>query len=336
MSQGLRIATFNLESLDEGPRTAAPLDQRLAVLRPQLLRLEADVLCLQEVNAQRPSGGGPRALFALDRLLEGTPYAGYRRFAGGGVGELGALSDIHNLVILSRFPFRSARALRHGLVAPPSYRPATARPPAEAAEPVEWDRPVLAVELELPGGHGLHLVNLHLRATLAAPVAGQKESTFTWKSVEGWAEGFFLATLKRAGQALEVRLLVDRVFDDEPDALVAVLGDFNAEESETPLRTLRGDTEDTGNGLLARRSLVPLERTLPESRRFSVLHHGRRVMLDHVLVSRALLGRFRHLEAHNETVGDELVAAAGVTRGTESYHAPLVAEFTLPGESGSR
>jgi endonuclease/exonuclease/phosphatase family metal-dependent hydrolase len=330
MSQALRIATFNLENLEQVPGRAAPLDERLSVLRPQLLRLEADVLCLQEVNAQRPSASRPRALFALDRLLEETPYAGYRRFAGGGVGDAGGLSDIHNLVILSRLPFRSARALRHALVAPLSYRPTTAQPPAEAAEPVEWDRPILAVELELPGGRGLHLVNLHLRATLAAPIAGQKESTFAWKSVEGWAEGFFLATLKRAGQALEARLLVDRIFDDEPEALVAVVGDFNAEESEAPLRILRADTEDTGNGLLARRSLIPLERTLPDSQRFSVLHHGRRVMLDHLLVSRALLGCFRDLEVHNETVGDELVAAAGIAHGTESYHAPLVAEFALP------
>ena len=42
----LRIATFNLENL--GAREDAPLEGRIEKLRPQLLRLDADVLCLQE------------------------------------------------------------------------------------------------------------------------------------------------------------------------------------------------------------------------------------------------------------------------------------------------
>ena len=65
----LRIATFNLESLDQSPRLAA----RLACLRGKLTALDADILCLQEVNAQKPDGGGPRRLLVLDELLEGSP-----------------------------------------------------------------------------------------------------------------------------------------------------------------------------------------------------------------------------------------------------------------------
>lgn len=322
MPQRLRLATFNLENLDEAPGQP-PLDQRIAVLRPQLQRLDADVLCLQEVNAQHGPGGGPRQLLALDRLLEGTPYAGFARATTG-------VADVHNLVVLSRLPIVGSRALRHDLVAPPLYRPVTAEPAAEAA-PVTWDRPLLHAELALAGGRRLHIVNLHLRAPLAAFVAGQKADALTWKSVGGWAEGFFLATVKRSGQALETRLFLEQLFDKEPEALIAVLGDFNAEERETPLRTVLGGTEDTGEGGLASRALISLERSLPETQRFSVLHHGHRAMLDHILVSRALYGRYRHVEVHNETLGDEVVGYAAVEHGTESYHAPLVAEFALPG-----
>lgn len=328
MSETLRIATFNLENLDDGSGRTQPLAARIGVLRPQLLRLEADVLCLQEVNAQRLESGAPRVLHALDRLLEDTPYAGFRRFAGGGA-DPKALADIHNLVILSRHPIVEARALRHALVAPPAYRPATARPPAETALPVEWDRPILLAEIALPDGRVLHVINLHLRSPLAVPVAGQKEDAFVWKSAEGWAEGFFLAAVKRAGQALEARLQVDRIFERHPEALIAVLGDFNADDWEVPLRLLCADVEDTGKGRLAGRTLIPLERSLPESQRFTVIHHGRRVMLDHVLVSRALFAGYRRIEAHNEAVGDELLGYALVEQGTVSYHAPVVAEFAL-------
>ena len=324
----MRLATFNLENLDDRPGLDPPLEQRIAVLRPQILRLNADILCLQEVNGQRPAAGGPRQLLALDRLLEDTSYAGFHRVATTGAAGRGA-ADVHNLVILSRWPITERQQVHHDLVPPPAYGSVTAAPVPEAAEPVRWDRPILSATVETPGAAGLHVINLHLRAPLAAAIKGQKQGEFTWRSAGGWAEGFFLATVKRNGQALEARLLVERILEREPDALIALCGDFNAEEHEAPLRTLEAAVEDTGNGLLAGRVLVPLERALPSSQRFSVLHHGRKVMLDHILVSRALLARYRHMEVHNEALGDELVAYATVSRSPESYHAPLVAAFAL-------
>ena len=88
MDHLLRIATFNLESLDDRPDMVPPLDQRIGVLRPQLVRLEADVLCLQEVNAHKPAPKARRVMAALDRLVEGTPYAEFARAST--VGPTGA------------------------------------------------------------------------------------------------------------------------------------------------------------------------------------------------------------------------------------------------------
>jgi endonuclease/exonuclease/phosphatase family metal-dependent hydrolase len=330
MPQTLRIATFNLESLDDRPDVVPPLEARIAALRPLLLRLDADVLCLQEVNGQRPPGGGPRRLLALDRLLAGTPYEAFHRAASSRVSDPEEGADrgadaVHNLVILSRAPILASEELRHHLVEPPSYRPATAKPPQRSAQAVEWDRPILGAAIELKSGRRLHVINLHLRAPLAAPIRGQKRDSSSWNSVGGWAEGFFLATMKRAGQALEARLFIERIFDEDPEAPIAVCGDFNAEERQTPLRTIRGEPGDTGNAALAARVLVPLERTLPESQRFSVVHDGHKQMLDHLLVSRALLAGYDHVEVYNEGLADELTDA-----GPASHHAPLVAEFELP------
>jgi endonuclease/exonuclease/phosphatase family metal-dependent hydrolase len=329
VTASLRIATFNLESLDDHPGLKPPLDERIAVLRPQLLRLEADIVCLQEVNGQKPPGGGPRRLAALDRLLETTPYGGYHRVATTLPGQASP-ADKHNLVTLSRWPIARSEQLRHDLVPAPTYRKVTARPGARGTEAVEWDRPLLHCVIPLPCGRDLHVLNLHLRAPLAAPVAGAKLGSFCWNSTGAWAEGFFIATVKRAGQALEARLRVDAILDQDPDAWIAACGDFNAEEQEMPLRTLLASVDDTGNARLAPRSLVPLEHSLPQSQRFSVLHGGRHVMLDHIVVSRSLMGAYRHVEIHNESLGDELVAYAGGQGSPESYHAPLVASFALP------
>jgi len=72
----LRIVTFNLENLDEtAPDERPSLAERVGLMKPQIVRLRADIACFQEVNGQeRP--GQPRALLALNELLSGTSLDG--------------------------------------------------------------------------------------------------------------------------------------------------------------------------------------------------------------------------------------------------------------------
>jgi hypothetical protein len=118
--------------------------------------------------------------------------------------------------------------------------------------------------------------------------------------------------------------------NDDPHARILIAGDFNAEEREVPTRIITAELEDTANGDLAARVLVPLEHSLPESRRYSVIHRGRRIMLDHMFASRTLLAAYQGMEIHNEALGDELIAYASVHGSPESYHAPVVATFQMP------
>jgi endonuclease/exonuclease/phosphatase family metal-dependent hydrolase len=319
----MRIATFNLENLDLAPGGEAAFARRAAVLRPQLEALAADVLCLQEVDGQHVAGKPGRELTALTRLLAETPYDRYDLVAGAaGAG----VADVHNLVILSRRPAHRSAALRHRFVPPLTYHAVTALPESEAPLSLEWDRPLLHAVLEVEDGRPLHVINLHLRSPLAAPIPGQKLSAAQWRSSAGWAEGYFAATLKRSGQALEARLLVERIFDDDPEALIAVCGDLNADEAETPARILEARVEDSGNPGLAGRVLQPLELRLPEARRFTVNHGGRRRMLDHILCSPVLAARCTAIEALNRDLPDETAMAEDDPR---SNHAPLVATFDL-------
>ncbi len=328
----MRLATFNLESLDLGPKGGgkAHVDfaTRVAVLRPALERLAADVLCLQEVNAQHVAGEHDRRLVALDQLLAGTRYAGYARAASSAPGGHGA-ADVHNLVTLSRFPIAATREVRHDLVAPPRHMSLTAEPGRGSEVPVTFDRPLLVTEVALPGGTTVTIVNVHLRAPLASPVAGQKTGPFAWRTASGWAEGFYLSALKREAQALELRLFVDAMLSADPARLVAVAGDFNAEDYGPTLRLVIAAEEDLGATELSAHSLIVLDRAISADRRWSVLHHGRAQMLDHILASRALYGHFRSIEVHNEGLGDEAVGYGKALHSAASYHAPVVAEFDM-------
>ena len=310
------------------PKARQPIERRAAVLRPALERLEADVLCLQEVNGQHLAGQRERELTALDHLLHGTAYAHYNRTVTAGPHGQG-VGDVHNLVTLSRLPLVSNRQVRHEFVRPVQHFLQTAETSMSGYKPVKFDRPVLLTEFDMGHGRRLAIINLHLRAPLASTIAGQKVSPFVWKSVGGWAEGYFLSSIRRTAQALEVRLLVERLLAENANRLIAIAGDFNAEDHETPLKIAVGAEEDTGNGDLSAQSFIVLDRAIAADRRWSVLHHGRPQMLDHILASRSLYGHFRSIEVHNEALGDEAVGYAKVSRPPGSYHAPLVADFSF-------
>jgi endonuclease/exonuclease/phosphatase family metal-dependent hydrolase len=323
----MRIATFNLENLSGESNAVKTLETRCRLLRPQLNLLAADVLCLQEVGAEQVGKkGSARQFLALSALLEGTRYADYflaHTTLQDGRGPL----DVHNLITLSRYPIVRHRQLWNDLVSPPRYRFEMAEPALPETSKIPWDRPVLHTEIKLGNGRLLHVFNLHLRAPLASFIPGQKMGQFKWRTVSGWAEGFFVASIKRSGQALEVRYAVDRLFDTESDALIAVCGDMNAEEQEMPLRILRGDELETENPELAFRMMIPMEKAEPESRRYSVIHGGRPVMLDHMLVSRALFNRFQNIHIHNEVLKDELTDYQLGRDLSVSHHAPIAASF---------
>jgi endonuclease/exonuclease/phosphatase family metal-dependent hydrolase len=108
----LRIATFNLENLDfEKPGKKPTLQERIAVMRPQLERVDADILCLQEVNGQEETGQ-PRRLLALDALLKDTQYASFNRASTMDEGPP-QVYDERNLVILSRFEILEHHQYKH-------------------------------------------------------------------------------------------------------------------------------------------------------------------------------------------------------------------------------
>jgi hypothetical protein len=123
----------------------------------------------------------------------------------------------------------------------------------------------------------------------------------------------------RIGQALEIRLFIDRILDEDPGALICVCGDFNAEGAEMPLRLIRADPEDTEAPALKARRLVALERGGPTTR-----HAGRPMRPDHLLASVELAARHRRSDLIDRDLPDDTD-----TTDPDSPHAPILAEFAL-------
>ncbi|MCP4967631.1 MAG: endonuclease, partial [bacterium] len=231
----VRIATFNVENLDETePGVQPSLAERLVLMPPQVERLRSDIVCFQEVHGQeRP--GQPRDLLALKELLTGT-YLDTPELTLASTKPAGdAVYDKRNLVVASRFPVTAKEQLRYKLVSRPKYRRITAIPAEATAKAIGVERPIQHVQVDLGLFGTLHVINLHLKSKIPTNIEGQKVDDYTWRSADAWAEGLFLSSMKRMSQAVEVRRLVDQLFDADADAKIVVGGDFNAEPHEIPV-----------------------------------------------------------------------------------------------------
>ena len=326
----LRVATFNIENLDDKTDSNEPsLDVRAPILRKILNRVNADILCLQEVHGQElpehTSNNPKRDFSALDTVLQGTKYAGFKRAYT--VTSDGVPYDVRNLLVLVD-PAHSLEFDQHKNtdIDILQYRKVTAKPPEDEAKDITWERPILHATVGVPGMGTLHILNVHLKSRLASRVAGQKDG-YLWNSAAGWAEGYFLSSIKRVGQALEVRVLLDKIFEADAEAKIIVCGDFNAEPGEVPVEAMCGRVENTNNPDLRHRVLIPCSSGIAESVRYTHLHHGQGNLLDHILISQSLLSHFGHAEIYNENLHDESLPFAFETKYPESDHAPFIAEF---------
>ena len=304
----VRIATFNLENFDETDAAERPsLAERIQLMRPQILRLRADIVCFQEVNGQeRPSQ--PRALLALTELLTGTALSGAHLVSTQTTNN--EVNDERNLVVATMFPVIAVEQFRNDLVAQLSYRRLTAKPPDATAVTIDIERPILHVMIDLPDGEPLHVINVHLKSKIPTDIPGQKINAFTWRSADAWAEGSFLSSIKRMSQALEVRRLIDKILDADPTpeswpraTSTPPLTRSRSWPSVATSRTPATPTWSVGSWYPSSTPSPPLPDTPCSTK-------GTGEMLDHMLITRNLLAHYRGSEIHNEILHDESAAFA--------------------------
>lgn len=272
------VGTWNLENLYRpggpfGPRDAAAYEAKLASLAATVNLLRPTLLGVQEV-------GDPAALDDLVRLLDGQYFVTLSEFPDERGIRVGFLSDVV-LGIVADTP-----------ALPPALRPVQVDDSGRTADRAA--RGMLAVRFSARTTW-LTAGVCHLKSKLLSYPGGR----FQPRDEGERARYATYALQRRAAEATALRTLADTlVGGDGLRERVAVLGDFNDEVAAATTQILQGPpgseigTPGFGRpdrGDAARLwNIAPL---IPEDRRYSRVYAGRRELIDHIFVTRELVGR---------------------------------------------
>jgi len=313
--RALTVATFNVENLSavsDEPKVAG-------VARVIVEHLHApDILGLQEV--QDDSGpaddGVVSAAATLERLVAAIVAAGGPRYEflqidpannadGGQPGGNIRVAFLYNPARVD-FVARGEAGPNVATEVRPdgglTLNPGRVVPqhPAFAGDPeheVEGVRKSLACELRFRGTR-LVLVDNHLSSKRG------DNAIFGSHQPPQWA-----SEARRRDQALAINSFVQRLLEADPEARVVVLGDLNEHEFRAPLAALAGE------------QLTDLIERIEPADRYTYVFQGNSQVLDHILVSRALLDKAEVDIIH---VNAELPASQQA-----SDHDPVLARFLI-------
>jgi endonuclease/exonuclease/phosphatase family metal-dependent hydrolase len=317
------IGTWNVENLfrpggEFGPPDQQAYERKLAALAATIQGTGVDVLAVQEI-------GEPGALDDLAALLPGEWHT--------------ALSDhfgpSHPIRVgfLSRLPLTvvGSAALHQPPLAPVQSDDAGARE-------MWMSRGALAARVEPVPGEQLTLVSVHLKSKLLSfPPNPDGTPRFNARNEGERARYAAYSLFRRAAEAVTVRGLVDSLLDNlGRTRALAVLGDLNDEPLAATTQILNGppgselgtpgaDAPDRGDAA----RLWNLAELIPPEERHTRTYRGRGELIDHILVSHAMLAKVKEVRVPGTvalpTVTDNPVerrAASG------SDHAPVLATLT--------
>ena len=274
------VGTWNLENLfrpdsEFGPDTQAAYEEKLAALAATITGLAPDVLAVQEV-------GDPAALDDLIALLPDP---------GGWRAVLSENEDARGIRVgfLSRFdPVSTVEVLGF----PPRLRPVQdGDRPGDSTDAM--GRGGLHVRIEV-AGQEWDLITVHLKSKLLTFPGGR----FSPKNEGERARFAAYALYRRAAEAATVREYANTVLDGQGrQRRVIVLGDLNDTPLAATTQLLYGppgsqfgtggfNQPDQGDAW----RLWNLAPRIPLEHRFSRIFQGQGELIDHILISHALLG----------------------------------------------
>jgi endonuclease/exonuclease/phosphatase family metal-dependent hydrolase len=264
----VRIGTWNVENLflagtPYGPSNDDVYRRKLSYLASVITDVGADVVCLQEVGGEQP-------LADLASALDGTlPNAAIGQPDDRGI----------RVAVLSRFPV----AERYDWVAFPEGALASV-PDADGNILTEMGRGAVETVLSLDPTHSLRVVTTHLKSKILS-FPGDRRYPL---DEDERARGAGYALLRRAAEAVAVRVELNTWMPREPDVPVVLAGDMNDEPSAVTTTLLGGPTDSDPNrpDRYDPYRLYSVADRLSPARAFSRIFRQRRELIDHVFVSR--------------------------------------------------
>ena len=313
------IGTWNLENLyrpgtEFGPTTQAAYDAKLTTLAATISAHQPDILAVQEV-------GQPEALADLvDRLGEGWH------------------------TVLSTHP--DDRGIRVGYL---SRTPATATtdiiafPPGLAPVQIGDTDMVQLVLITQMGRGGLHatftingttldLITAHLKSKLLEYPEGRFQPRDENERARYGAYGLF----RRAAEATTLRVYANTRLTHLDATKVILLGDLNDTPQAATTQLLYGpDGSQYGTGGFDHPDkgdtarLWNLAPNIPADHRYSRITNGQPELIDHILISHALLTSFQSVDSDVTALTSISTDPRTRTNTPASDHAPLTAHFNL-------
>jgi endonuclease/exonuclease/phosphatase family metal-dependent hydrolase len=310
------IGTWNLENLFRpGSGSGAPsgegaYDAKLDSLVAIINDLKPDILAVQEV-------GDPEALDDLVGRLDGSWLTGLadpdeRGIRVGIISKL-ALSEVEQF---AAFPDRLAPV----------------QVDDDGSTITAMGRPALRARITA-GGTDVEVISTHLKSKLLSFPGGR----FTPKDEGERARYALYALHRRAAEAATVRAGTDVLIDsDGADHAVIVAGDLNDEPETAATQILLGPggseigtagfrQPDKGDATRLW-NLAPL---IPEDQRYSRIYRGRRELIDHLIVSRALVEKATWVTTGTSTTPSITDLPTERRDAAGSDHRPVVATFDL-------
>lgn len=346
------VMTWNVENLfTPGPMQGSKkeiaksgYEGKLEYLAGVFLKEKPAVVALQELGRRKDDAVHP--LDDLQSLLDDLyPYAApakYHDSRGIGVGFLSQLEILSD-------PGDDA----NNPVTFPEGSELSQVPDWKGKHLVRMGRGALKIDVEAADGFTVRLVTCHLKSKLITYPSDTGGARFAPRDENERAVGESLALFRRTAEAGTIRMYISRLMQAEPGVHTIVLGDLNDEPGAATTQQILGpaDRDVTTDDKLDAVRLYNLGDAIPckgaaektflaPDRAFSRIYNDRRELIDHILVSKSLLGKTADMRKDLWQVQEarclvEKITTIGDNPGDRigdivPDHAPVMATFSLP------
>ena len=317
----LTVTTWNVQNLfpagsTDGPDTQQAYDAKLDVSAATIQALAPDVLALQEI-------GEPACLDDLLTRVGGTWHT-----------ELSTHPDPRQIRVgfASRLPITALANVTTFVLGLTPIQSDDAGGTATAPS-----RGILQVTVDVPGLGAVHLVTAHLKSKLLTFPGGR----FQPADEDERARFGAYALYKRTAEASTLRSHLTGLLADAGRTTPAVvLGDLNDDPQAATTQILLGPP---GSEIGTRGETIPdqgdasrlfnLAPKLPAPQQYSRIYRGRRELIDHILISRALLDSILNVQSGTGLASGPELRSLGddptiTSTAAGSDHAPITARFT--------